>query len=66
MREKDVVAFQVVASLVSDSLSAEFLPTRRGVVWPILKWETQFRPNGNYVAVETMSAKENNQIDSSG
>ena len=66
IREKDVVAFQVVASLDSDSLTAEFLPTRGGVVWPLLKWETQFRPNGNYVAVETMFGEENNQIDSFG
>ena len=50
VREKDVVAFQVVASLESDSLSAEFLPKRGGVVWPLLKWVTQFSPNGDKVS----------------
>ena len=58
VREKDVVAFQVVASLDSDSLTAEFLPKRAGVVWPLLKWETHFKPNENFVAVETMLAEE--------
>ncbi len=57
VREKDVVAFQVVASVDSDSLSAEFFPKRGGVVWPLLQWETECRTNGNYVAAKTLSAE---------
>ncbi len=54
LREKDVVAFQVVVSLESDLLSSEFIPNRNGVVWPLLKWETQYWPHGNSVDTPTL------------
>ena len=63
LREKDVVAFQVVASLESDLLSSEFIPNRNGVIWPLLKWETQYWPIGNSVNTPTLpSIKESDQI----
>ncbi len=52
VRELDVVAFQVMASLESSPLSADFYPKRTGVVWPLLKWETQPSSIGSKTAVE--------------
>ncbi len=46
LKVHDAVAFQVIDSISSDSKRAEFIKKRAGVIRPLLKWETQFRPSG--------------------
>jgi lipopolysaccharide transport system ATP-binding protein len=44
--ERDAVAFQVIDSLDGDSARGDYVGPLTGIVRPILKWTTQFRPNG--------------------
>jgi lipopolysaccharide transport system ATP-binding protein len=44
--ERDAVAFQVVDTLDGDSARGDFGGTLTGVVRPLLRWTTQFKPNG--------------------
>jgi len=44
--ERDAVALQVVDSLDGDSARGDWAGRMRGVVRPLLKWTTQFSPNG--------------------
>jgi lipopolysaccharide transport system ATP-binding protein len=44
--ERNVVAFQVVDTLDGDSARGDFGGTVPGVVRPLLRWTTQFRPDG--------------------
>jgi lipopolysaccharide transport system ATP-binding protein len=44
--EHDAVAFQVIDSLDGDSARGDWAGHMSGVVRPILKWNTQFNPNG--------------------
>jgi lipopolysaccharide transport system ATP-binding protein len=43
----DAVAFQVVDSMDGDSARVDHAGALRGVVRPLLKWETQFSPDGD-------------------
>ena len=43
----EAVAFQIVDSLDGDSARADYGGPMLGVVRPLLKWETQFSPNGD-------------------
>jgi len=45
-RVNDAVAFQVIDSLDGNSARVDCVYNLGGVVRPLLKWETQFRPNG--------------------
>jgi lipopolysaccharide transport system ATP-binding protein len=45
--ERDVVAFQVVDSLDGDSARGDWVDHWGGVVRPLLKWTTEFSPNGS-------------------
>jgi lipopolysaccharide transport system ATP-binding protein len=63
MRVDDAVGFQVIDNMDGNGARVDYIGNLAGVVRPLLKWETQFIPNGNYVAEETMSAGENSQID---
>jgi lipopolysaccharide transport system ATP-binding protein len=45
--ERDAAAFQVIDSLEGNSARGDYLGPLPGVVRPLLKWTTQFRPNGN-------------------
>lgn len=42
LRVEDAVAFQVIDSLSGDSARADFAGDMKGVVRPLLRWETQF------------------------
>ncbi|MBI3951593.1 MAG: ABC transporter ATP-binding protein, partial [Acidobacteria bacterium] len=44
--ERDVVAFQVVDSLEGDSARGDYAGLMPGIVRPLLRWTTSFRPNG--------------------
>jgi lipopolysaccharide transport system ATP-binding protein len=44
--ESDVVAFQVIDSFDGDSARGDWAKKLGGVVRPLLKWDTQFSPNG--------------------
>jgi len=48
--EHDAVAFQVVDSLDGNSARGDWAGKMLGVVRPLLKWSTQFDPNGSEVA----------------
>jgi lipopolysaccharide transport system ATP-binding protein len=43
--ERDVIAFQVIDSLDGDSARGDWRKRMAGVVRPLLKWSTRFRPN---------------------
>jgi lipopolysaccharide transport system ATP-binding protein len=45
--ERDAVAFQVVDSLDGDSARGDYGGRMRGVVRPVLEWETQFSENNH-------------------
>lgn len=45
-RQRDVVAFQIVDTLDGDSARIDVIRGWGGVVRPLLKWSTQFSPNG--------------------
>lgn len=45
--EREAVAFQVIDSLDDNSVRGNYLGKFPGVVRPLLKWSTQFSPNGN-------------------
>ncbi len=64
VRERDVVAIQVVSSFDSYPLTSEFLPYRSGVVWPLLKWETQVCSKEETSIASIISAEGSGQIDS--
>ncbi|GJQ57459.1 MAG: ABC transporter ATP-binding protein [Candidatus Scalindua sp. AMX11] len=49
---EDAVAFQVIDSMEGDSARVDFTGNMSGVVRPLLKWETQFRPKGSKVTTE--------------
>jgi len=42
----DVVAFQVIDSLDSDTARGDYARSIPGVVRPLLEWRTKFIPNG--------------------
>jgi lipopolysaccharide transport system ATP-binding protein len=44
--ERDMVAFQVIDSLDGDSARGDWAGRWQGVVRPLLKWDTQFSPDG--------------------
>jgi len=44
--ERDVVSFHVVDSHSGDSVRGDWVGRIYGVVRPLLKWDTQFSPNG--------------------
>lgn len=46
-RERDVIAFQIIDSHDGDSARGDFTGTIPGVIRPLLKWETQYSPNGH-------------------
>ena len=53
--ERDAVAFQVADSLDGDSARGDYGGRMRGVVRPLLEWDTRFGPNGresDAVAIE--------------
>jgi len=58
IKEKDVVAFQVSTSFESDSFSSKFYKKRRGVIRPLLKWETKFNSNEGRVFEEPLVIKD--------
>jgi lipopolysaccharide transport system ATP-binding protein len=47
--ERDAVAFQVIDSLDGDSARGDWAGRMRGIVRPMLEWETEFRPNGQHL-----------------
>jgi lipopolysaccharide transport system ATP-binding protein len=49
-RERDIVAFQVVDSMDGDSARGDMAGQMRGVVRPLLKWTTAFKPAGRVAA----------------
>jgi len=49
--ERDVVAFQIVDSLDGNAARGDYAGSVPGVVRPMLKWTSQFIPNGSPVAV---------------
>jgi len=49
--ERDAVCFQVVDSLDGDSARGDYGGRIRGIVRPLLTWNTQFSPNESQVAV---------------
>jgi len=61
-RVDDAVAFQVVDSMDGDAARVGSGGNMPGVVRPLLKWETEFSPNGNSIATETMTGEANSQI----
>ena len=58
-RVDDAIAIHVVDNTNGDGARVDFTGNLPGVVRPLLKWATQFRPNGNSVATETMTAEAN-------
>jgi lipopolysaccharide transport system ATP-binding protein len=46
-REREAVAFQVIDSLDGDSARGDFAGRISALVRPLLRWETQFDPNGS-------------------
>jgi lipopolysaccharide transport system ATP-binding protein len=44
--ERDAVAFQVIDCPDGDTARGDFTKPIPGVVRPLLKWTTQFSPNG--------------------
>lgn len=44
--ERDAAAFQVIDSLDGNSARGDYLGPLPGIVRPLLKWTTQFQPNG--------------------
>jgi lipopolysaccharide transport system ATP-binding protein len=46
-QERDAVAFHVVDSLDGNSARGDWAGRMKGVVRPLLKWETRFSPNGD-------------------
>lgn len=59
LRVNDAVAFQVIDSLDGNSARVDYVGNLAGVVRPLLKWETQFKLNGNSVFGETHTAEKN-------
>jgi len=60
--ERDAVAFQVVDSLDGDSARGDYGGRMRGVVRPILKWDTRYNPNGREsvaLEIETVNGGDN-------
>jgi lipopolysaccharide transport system ATP-binding protein len=53
--EHDAVAFQVIDSLDGDSARGDWAGRMRGVVRPMLEWETQYSPNGTESVGQTTS-----------
>ena len=49
--ELDAVAFQGIDSLEGDSACDDWAQPLPGIVRPLLKWRTQFCPNGHSTAV---------------
>lgn len=45
--EREAVAFQVIDSLEGDSARGDWAGSMRGLIRPMLKWETRFSPNGS-------------------
>ena len=64
VRERDVVAVQVVDSFDSYPLTSKYLPYRSGVVWPLLKWEMQLCSNEEISIASIISAEGNSQMGS--
>lgn len=54
--ERDAVTFQVIDSLDGDSARGDYAGPMSGVVRPLLRWTTQYSPNGQETAV--MSTRE--------
>jgi lipopolysaccharide transport system ATP-binding protein len=59
LRVDDAVGFHVIDSLDGNSARLDFIGDLAGVVRPLLKWETQFCPNGNEVPEETRPSETN-------
>lgn len=57
VRLRDAVAFQVIASIDSDTLHSNFFPRRAGVVRPMLKWETEYSPIADPLSSESMTGE---------
>ena len=51
--EPQAIAFQVIDSREGDSARADFAGVVPGVVRPLLKWQTQFYPNGQEVTAQS-------------
>ncbi|MCB0168539.1 MAG: ABC transporter ATP-binding protein, partial [Anaerolineae bacterium] len=45
--EREAVAFQVIDTMEPDSARGDWKKNMNGVVRPLLKWATEFTPNGN-------------------
>jgi len=58
-RVDDAVGFQVVDSMDGNGARGDWTGNMRGVVRPLLKWETQYRPKGSHVASGAMAGEVN-------
>jgi len=58
-RVSDAVAIHVIDSMDGNGARVNFVGNLSGVVRPLLKWETQFCPNGSYVASGAMTGEAN-------
>ena len=58
-RVSDAVAIHVIDSMDSNGARVGFGGNMPGVIRPLLKWETQFSPNENSIATETMTGEAN-------
>ena len=58
-RVNDAVAIHVLDSMNGNGARVNFVGNLSGVVRPLLKWETQFGPNGSYVASGAMTGEAN-------